>query len=49
MDGFNVFIIKNQMRNQNPETNSKFAPESGWVEIRSFPFGAFGPISDANC
>ena len=27
-----------------PETNS-FAPENGWLEDDSFPFGAKGPIS----
>ena len=32
-----------------PETNSKFAPENGWLEYDLFPFGAFRPIFRCFC
>ena len=32
-----------------PDTNSEFTPENQWLEDGSFPLGAFGPFSGANC
>ena len=33
--------------NSLPETNSKFAPEKGWVGRRLFPFGALNGLFSA--